>query len=69
MVKKEHIGTTHFSKILDRNIKIDDNPSDDYYRLIGLAYILEEEKKDEKKKSFKEKVAEKVEAEKNDSDK
>jgi hypothetical protein len=44
-VKKEHIGSTHYSKILDRNISIrEDMGSDDYFNLIGLGYILEEQK-------------------------
>jgi hypothetical protein len=48
MVKKEHIGSVHYSKVLDRNVKIDENPSDDYYKLVGLGHLLEEEKKEEK---------------------
>lgn len=43
MVAKQHIGSTHYSKILNRNVDIKEGPSDDYYKLIGLECVLEKE--------------------------
>jgi hypothetical protein len=49
MVKKEEIGTQHYSKILDRNIEIKEGPEDEWYRLIGLECVLEPEVKSSSK--------------------
>lgn len=43
MVAKQHIGSTHYSKVLNRNVEVKDGPSDDYYKLIGLECVLEKE--------------------------
>ena len=49
-VKSEYIGTEVWSRTLDRNVVIkEDGPLDDYYKLIGLGHILEEEVKPSKK--------------------
>lgn len=44
MIKKEFIGTEHYSKILDKNVSIVEGPSDDYYKIIGLEIVLEGQK-------------------------
>ena len=43
-IKKDQIGTTHYSKILDRNVLIKEGPTDDFYKLAGLSCVLEDEK-------------------------
>lgn len=58
MVKQDQIGTTHYSKILDRNEVVKEGPSDEYYKLIGLESVIEtskpvEEKPARKKESTK----------------
>lgn len=53
-LKKEHIGSTHYSQVLDRNVVIKEGASDCYYNLIGLGYLLEAEAKIQEVEDIKE---------------
>lgn len=52
MVKKEFIGTTVWCKTLQRNITINEGPTEEWFKLIGLSHILEKKEEPKIEKSF-----------------
>lgn len=56
MVKKDKIGSSHYSKVLDRMVIITEGPTDDYYKLIGLESVIEPIKKEVEPKKEKAKL-------------
>lgn len=50
MVDPSKIGTSVYSKKLDRNFEIIEGPSDEYWKCVGLEFILIQEPKKEKLK-------------------
>ena len=50
-LKSEYINTIHYIKVLDRNIKVEDNPfMFNFYKTIGLDFIFDDTNNKSKRK-------------------
>ncbi len=52
MVDPSRIGTKEYSKVLKRNVDIVEGPSDDFYKLVGLEYVLIKDQPKKEKLKF-----------------